>query len=182
MYEIWKQFKARNNCTTPNPVLRLALSLSLPITHFTRAVAGSPSRVLMTFRHSPLLGTVGHILPKHRCEKKKETRGGGQSTRMILIRHKNRILRKSLFFFLSIQLGVEKQQQTCTLVLKTHLQCKSSSSFPVIYRSTHFPKPALFFKAVTIYTWLFQVFYIFSALYHLLSHSKSLHVIQLKRT
>ena len=52
----------------------------------------------MTFRHSPLLGTVGHILPKHRCEKKKETRGGGQSTRMILIRHKNRILRKSLFF------------------------------------------------------------------------------------
>ena len=135
----------------------------------------------MTFRHSPLLGTVGHILPKHRCEKKKETRGGGQSTRMILIRHKNRILRKSLFF-LSIQLGVEKQQQTCTLVLKTHLQCKSSSSFPVIYRSTHFPKPALFFKAVTIYTWLFQVFYIFSALYHLLSHSKSLHVIQLKRT
>ena len=44
MYEIWKQFKARNNCTTPNPVPRLALSLSLPITHFTRAVAGSPSR------------------------------------------------------------------------------------------------------------------------------------------
>ena len=136
----------------------------------------------MTFRHSPQLGTVGHILPTQtQMWKEERNKGWGSEHQNDFNKAQAQDIEKEPFFF-KYPIGSWEAAADLHTCLKAHLQWESSSSFPVIYRCTHFPKPALFFKAVTIYTWLLQVFYVFCALHHLLSHSKSLRVIQLKRT
>ena len=137
----------------------------------------------MTLRHSPWLGTVGHILPTQtQMWKEERNKGWGSEHQNDFNKAQEQDIEKEPFFFFKYPIGSWEAAANLHTCLKAHLQRESSSSFPVIYRGTHFPKPASFFKAVTIYTWLLQVFYVFCALHHLLSHGKSLRVIQLKRT
>lgn len=112
--------------------------------------------------------------------KRRKKQGRGSEQQNDFNKAQEQEIEKEPFFFLISNWELRSSSKlTC---LKAHLQLESSSSFPVIYRGSHFLKPALFLKAVTIYTELWGLLHAFSAPHRSLSQREfALHAVEKRR-